>query len=81
MPAKSIGKTLKELRLKCGLSQKQAYEYIGVAQSTFSSWEVGKAEPPNEVFLQLCDLYNVDDIWHIPPPIPSTTLPFSSTVE
>lgn len=50
MPAKSIGKTLKELRLKCGLSQKQAYEYIGVAQSTFSSWEVGKAEPPNEVF-------------------------------
>ena len=62
MPAKSIGKTLKELRLKCGLSQKQAYEYIGVAQSTFSSWEVGKAEPPNEVFLQLCDLYNVDDI-------------------
>ena len=24
-------------------------------------------------------LYNVEDIWHIPPPIPSTTAPFSYT--
>lgn len=62
MPAKNIGKTLKKLRLKAGLSQKQAYEYIGVVQSTFSSWETGKAEPPNEVLLKLCDLYHVDDI-------------------
>lgn len=62
MPAKNIGKTLKELRLKSGLTQKQAYEHIGVAQSTFSSWEVGKAEPPNDVFMKLCDLYNVKNI-------------------
>lgn len=62
MPAKNIGKTLKEIRLKTGISQKQAYEYIGVAQSTFSSWETGKAEPPTEVLLKLCDLYKVDNI-------------------
>lgn len=62
MPAKNIGKTLKEIRLKTGISQKQAYEYIGVVQSTFSSWETGKAEPPTEVVLKLCDLYQVDDI-------------------
>lgn len=62
MPAKNIGKTLKEIRLKTGITQKQAYEYIGVAQSTFSSWETGKAEPPTETLLKLCDLYQVDDI-------------------
>lgn len=62
MPAKEIGKTLKELREKANLTQKQAYEYIGVAQSTFSSWETGKAEPPTETLLKLCQLYKVDDI-------------------
>lgn len=58
----NIGKVLKELRMKAGISQKQAHEYIGVAQSTFSSWEIGKAEPPINTFLKLCDLYHVDDI-------------------
>lgn len=62
MPAKEIGKTLKELREKANFTQKQAYEYIGVAQSTFSSWETGKAEPPTETLLKLCQLYKVDDI-------------------
>ena len=62
MPAKNIGKTLKELRLNANLSQKQAYEYIGVAQSTFSSWETGKAEPPTDILLKLCKLYRVDDV-------------------
>lgn len=57
-----IAKILKELRLKANMSQKQAYEHIGVAQSTFSSWETGKAEPPNEVLLRLCKLYGVTDI-------------------
>lgn len=62
MPAKNIATTLKELRKKANLTQKQAYEHIGVAQSTFSSWETGKAEPPTEVLLRLCQLYKVDDI-------------------
>ncbi len=62
MPAKNIATTLKELRKKANLTQKQAYEHIGVAQSTFSSWETGKAEPSTEVLLRLCQLYKVDDI-------------------
>lgn len=62
MPNKSIGETLKELRLNAKLSQKQAYEFIGVAQSTFSSWEIGKAEPPTEVVLKLCRLYKIDNV-------------------
>jgi len=62
MPAKNIAATLKELRKKANLTQKQAYEHIGVAQSTFSSWETGKAEPSTEVLLRLCQLYKVEDI-------------------
>ena len=44
------------------MSQKQAYEYVGVAQSTFSSWETGKAEPPTAILLKLCQLYKVDNV-------------------
>ena len=62
MAQKDLAKTLKELRLKAGLTQKQVYEYLGVPQSTFSSWEIGKAEPPTATTLKLCNLYGVDDI-------------------
>lgn len=62
MSVKDIGKTLKELRLSAHMSQKQAYEYVGVAQSTFSSWETGKAEPPTAILVKLCQLYKVDNV-------------------
>lgn len=62
MEKKKVGMKLKELRLQAGLSQKQVYEILGVSQSTFSSWEVGKSEPDAITFLKLCKIYNIDDI-------------------
>lgn len=62
MAKKKIGQILKDLRIDAGFSQKQAYEHLGIAQSTFSSWEVGKAEPPIGIVLELCELYKVDDV-------------------
>ncbi len=61
---KSFSNTLKELRINAGLTQKQVYEILGVPQSTFSSWEIGKAEPSASMTLRLCEIYGVKDILH-----------------
>ena len=60
--SKVFSETLKELRQAAGYTQKQIYEMIGVPQSTFSSWETGKAEPSADILLRLCDIYGVNDI-------------------
>lgn len=59
---KGFSETLKQLRIDAGYTQKQVYEMIGVPQSTFSSWEVGKSEPSADVLLKLCKIYGVNDI-------------------
>lgn len=57
-----IGKKLQDARKSAGLSQKDVCDWLGVRQSTFSSWETGKSEPPINVFLQLCIKYEIDNI-------------------
>ena len=57
-----ICKKLQDARKAAGLSQKDVCEWLGVRQSTFSSWETGKSEPPINVFLQLCMKYEIDNI-------------------
>ena len=58
----NIADKLKELRAKAGLTQKTVYEKLGIPQSTFSSWEIGKAEPSANMLLKLCDIYDAGDI-------------------
>lgn len=62
MGNKKFGAKLKELRKRNGLTQKDVYEQLGISQSTFSSWEIGKSEPDAMTFLKLCKLYHVSDI-------------------
>lgn len=59
---KNFAETLREMRQSAGFTQKQAYEKIGVPQSTFSSWEIGKSEPSADILLRLCEIYGVTDI-------------------
>lgn len=62
MANKELGAKLRALRIRNGLTQKNVYEQLGVSQSTFSSWEIGKSEPDAVTFLKLCDIYHVQDI-------------------
>ena len=62
MANKELGEKLKELRIREGLTQKDVYEQLGISQSTFSSWEIGKSEPDAITFLTLCRMYNIEDI-------------------
>lgn len=50
---------LKLLRSKTKMTQKEAAKKIGVASTTYASWEQGKREPDISSQNKLADLYNV----------------------
>ena len=62
MANKMICRKLQDARKAAGLSQRDVYSWLGVSQSTFSSWETGKSEPSIGIFLRLCIKYEIDDI-------------------
>lgn len=63
MADKILSQKLKQARKDARLSQHDVYSWLGVSQSTFSSWETGKSEPSVTVFLQLCAKYEIDNIY------------------
>ena len=62
MANKNICQKLQQARKAAGLSQRDVYNWLGVSQSTFSSWETGKSEPSIDVFLRICAKYGIDNI-------------------
>ncbi len=70
-----ISKKLQKARKAAGLTQKDVYEWLGVGQSTFSAWETGQGEPSVEVFLKLCQKYEIANIaaYFLPDPITGKT--------
>lgn len=54
---------LKEARRACGLRQLDVCESLRLKQSTLSAWETGIAEPGIVMFLKLCRLYKISDIF------------------
>ena len=65
MADKNISRKLRQARVDAKLSQFDVYNWLGVSQSTFSSWETGKSEPSVSVFLKLCLKYEIDNIFDI----------------
>lgn len=51
--------TLKAARVNAGLTQKEAAEKLGVAQSTLRNWENGSTDPKLPQFMALCRIYDV----------------------
>lgn len=62
MANKNICQKLQQARKAAGLSQRDVYGWLGVSQSTFSSWETGKSEPSIDTFLRICAKYGIDNI-------------------
>ncbi|MCT2342661.1 helix-turn-helix domain-containing protein [Niallia taxi] len=54
-----MGKRLRLLREKSGLSQKFVAEQIGVKNNTLSGYESGNREPDSETLTKLADYYEV----------------------
>jgi transcriptional regulator with XRE-family HTH domain len=56
----TLGKKLKELRTKAGLTQNQVADNLGIQRSRYNSWEQDIAKPRFEMLSVLCEVFNVD---------------------
>lgn len=54
-----LGKTIKELRVAQGLSQRQLGEKLDVCNQTVSFWEGGKREPDLDTLIKIADYFGV----------------------
>ena len=65
MGNKKFAEKLKQARINAGLTQKSVYEKLGLAQSTFSSWETGKSEPDANTLMTLCAMYRITNLEYL----------------
>jgi len=56
---KLVIERMRSLREDRDLPQRELADYLGVHQTTYSSYELGKATVPPEVLLKLADFYGV----------------------
>ncbi len=50
---------LKSLRMEARISQTDLCQAIGAKQGAYSTWEIGKFEPPLDVVVQLASYFRV----------------------
>lgn len=62
MSRQRIAQKLKELRQKSGLTADEVGAKIGKSGKTVNAWENNRGQPDAEILIELCDIYNVDDI-------------------
>ena len=54
-----FGKSFKQCRIDCGLSQKDVAIKLGVYQSSISDWENNVSRPEYEKLIELSKIYDV----------------------
>ncbi len=59
MTKEEIGLILKELRISCGMTQKEVAEKLGRTQQIVGHWETGYAQPDANTLFILCDIYGI----------------------
>ena len=57
-----IAATLKRLREKSGLTADEVGIKIGKSGKTVNAWENGRGQPDADILIELCDIYEVDNI-------------------
>ena len=55
----SFGHTIKELRIKRGLSQEKLAEHLGVAPQSISKWERNEGYPDITFLIPLAEFFDV----------------------
>ena len=58
----NIANVIRNLREKNGYTQKDIGNITGKAHTTVASWESGKSQPDIDTLMQLCLMYDVDDV-------------------
>ena len=57
--AKSLGKALKENRIRCQMTQEFVAETLGVSRQSVSTWENGFSDPNTSNLIALAKLYKI----------------------
>lgn len=57
-----IAQNLKKYRQKKGLTIREAGDLLGKSNQTISAWEQGRGQPDAEMFLKLCEIYEVPSV-------------------
>lgn len=59
-----FAENLKNVRKRCGLTQQELAEKVGVSRASLSSWEIARANPDLETFIRLCHVLGMgaDDL-------------------
>lgn len=55
---KLVGERLRYLRKKRGIKVKEMLEILDIPRSTFTSWELGRRTPNDEMLERLAKIYN-----------------------
>lgn len=69
-----IANTLKRLRESSGKTADEVGKLIGKSGKTVNAWENNRGQPDIEILMQLCEIYNVDNILEEFAPIESQTI-------
>ena len=57
-----IAALLKQYREQAGLTIREAGKLLGKSNQTVSAWEQGRGQPDADMFLKLCEVYNVESV-------------------
>lgn len=57
-----IAALLKQYRQQAGLTVREAGKLLGKSNQTVSAWEQGRGQPDADMFLKLCEIYNVESV-------------------
>lgn len=74
MARQYIANTLKRLRESSGKTADEVGKLIGKSGKTVNAWENNRGQPDIEILMQLCEIYNVDNILEEFAPIESQTI-------
>ena len=66
--------TLKKLRSKCGITQKELALTLNVSERTVRKYEAGEMQPSTDKLLQLADLFSVSVDYLLGKPVTTEAL-------
>ncbi|MDL2273360.1 helix-turn-helix transcriptional regulator [Oscillospiraceae bacterium OttesenSCG-928-G22] len=60
-----VGKKLRELRVRKGLTQRELGELTGVSASAIGMYEQGRRQPESELIVKFCRVFDVSADWFL----------------
>ena len=77
----TTGERIKEARIKCGLTQKELGERLGLSYQAVAQWENNLRNPKQETLLKIADALGIDVVCLLTEPVKSTHLKLQTAIK